>query len=298
MPGKNSIATKLVLVITVFSAVIFAVTLGYNYYQSRVILQKELESNARNLAMSLVYRVETKLTAVAKVAKGVVRSLEVSKHTERELLALIRTTVENNPEIYGSAVAFEPYAFSAKSRLYAPYYYREKGMIAFSRLDKSYLDVPYPYWDWYQIPRELGKLEWSEPYFDEGAGNILMSTCSVPFYQEINGTKQLKGIVSTDISLDALTEYISSVKILRTGYAALLSRNGMILAHPLKDAIMNETFFSIAEARNAPFPARTWQENGQGRVRLRPLHEPGRLHKLVVLHADSFDRMDACRRLS
>lgn len=252
MPGKNSIATKLVLVITMFSAVIFAVTLGYNYYQSRVILQKELESNARNLAMSLVYRVETKLTAVAKVAEGVARSLEVSKHTERELLALIRTIVENNPEIYGSAVAFEPYAFSAKSRLYAPYYYRENGKIAFSRLDKSYLDVPYLYWDWYQIPRELGKLEWSEPYFDEGAGNILMSTCSVPFYQEINDAKQLKGIVGTDISLDALTEYISSVKILRTGYAALLSRNGMILAHPLKDAIMNETFFSIAEARNNP----------------------------------------------
>jgi len=56
--------------------------------------------------------------------------------------------------------------------------------------------------------------------------------------------------VTADISLDALTEYISSIKILRTGYAALLTRNGMILAHPMKDAIMNETFFSIAEARN------------------------------------------------
>ena len=79
-----------------------------------------------------------------------------------------------------------------------------------------------------------------------------MSTCSVPFYQEIDGGKQLKGIVIADISLDALTELVSSIKILRTGYAALLSRNGMILAHPLKDAIMNETFFSIAEARNDP----------------------------------------------
>jgi len=247
---KNSIVIRLVLVIMLFSAVIFAVTLGYNYYQSRVILQKELESNARNLAMSLVYRVETQLTAVAKVTAGVARALETGKHTEGELHALIRATVENNPEIYGSSVAFEPYAFSANSRLYAPYYYRDQGKTSFSRLDKSYLDVPYLYWDWYQIPRELGKLEWSEPYFDEGAGNILMSTCSIPFYEDINGTKQLKGIVGVDVSLDALTELISSVKILRTGYAALLSRNAMILAHPLKDAIMNETFFSIAESRH------------------------------------------------
>ncbi|MGR8981449.1 MAG: SpoIIE family protein phosphatase [Gammaproteobacteria bacterium] len=253
MPGKNSIAVRLVLVITLFSTVIFAVTLGYNYYRSRIILQKELESKARNLAMSLVYRVETQLTAVAKVTEGLARSLEASKHTEQELLSLMRTTVEDNPEIYGSAVAFEPYAFSKKSRLYAPYYYRKKEKIAFERLENSYRHLPYLYWDWYQIPRELGQLEWSEPFFDEGAGNILMSTCAIPFYKEINGRKQLQGIVTADVSLEALTELISSVKILRTGYAALLSRNGMILTHPMKDAIMNETFFSIAEARQDPW---------------------------------------------
>jgi sigma-B regulation protein RsbU (phosphoserine phosphatase) len=110
MPGKDSIVIRLVLVITLFSAVIFAVTLGYNYYRSRAILQNELESNAHNLAMSLVHRVEAQLTAVAKVTAGVALSLEISRHTERELLDLIRATVENNPEIYGSAVAFEPYA--------------------------------------------------------------------------------------------------------------------------------------------------------------------------------------------
>lgn len=253
MLGKNSIVIRLVLVIMFFSAVIFVVTLGYNYYQSRMILRKELESNARNLAMSLVHRVETQLTAVAKMTEGIARSLEIGEHTEQQLHSLLRVTVENNPEIYGSFVAFEPYAFSAKLHLYAPYYYRDKGEVAFIRLENSNIDFPYPYWDWYQIPRELGKLEWSEPYFDEGASNILMSTCSTPFYKEINGKKQLKGIVGANISLDALTELVSSVKILRTGYAALLSRNAMILVHPLKDAIMNETFFSIGEARNDPF---------------------------------------------
>jgi len=253
MPGKNSIVTRLALVITLFSVVIFAVTLGYNYYQSRVFLQTELESNARNLVMSLVNRIEIQLTAVAKVTQGVAHSLETGNYTGQQLHSLLRTTVENNPEIYGSGIAFEPYAFSATQRLYAPYYYREKGEIVFSHLEKTYQHEPYLYWDWYQIPRELGKLEWSEPYFDEGGGNILMSTCSIPFYHRKGETKQLKGIVEADISLDSLTALIASVKILKTGYAALLSRNGMILAHPvLKDAIMNETFFSIAEARNDP----------------------------------------------
>jgi sigma-B regulation protein RsbU (phosphoserine phosphatase) len=252
MPGKSSIVTRLVLVITLCSALIFTATLGYNYYRSRQILEKELESNARNLAMSLVNRVETELVSVSKVTEGVACALETGRYSEDELHSLIRTTVENNPGIYGSTVAFEPYAFSRASRLYAPYYYREKGKIAISRLEKSYQYVPYLNWDWYQIPKELGKLEWSEPYFDEGAGNIPMTTCSAPFYGKSGGARQLKGVVSADISLDSLTALISSVKILKTGYAALLSRNGMLLAHPLKGVVMNESFFSIAEERNDP----------------------------------------------
>lgn len=252
MPGKSSIVIKLVLVITLCSTLIFAVTLGYNYYRSREILEKELESNARNLAMSLVHRVETELSSVTKVTEGVARSLETGRYAETELLSLIRTTVEKNPGIYRSGVAFEPYAFNAASRLYAPYYYRDKGKITFIRLEKAYRYVPYLQWDWYQIPRELGEPEWSEPYFDEGGGNLPMATCSVPFYGETGGTRRLKGVVTADITLTSLTELVSSIKILKTGYAALLSRNGMVLAHPLKEAVMNETFFSIAEARNDP----------------------------------------------
>jgi sigma-B regulation protein RsbU (phosphoserine phosphatase) len=252
VPGKSSLVTRLVSVITFFTVVIFAVTLGYNYYRSRAMLQQELESNARNLALSLVNRVETQLKAVSKVAEGVARALETGSYNEASLHALLRNAVEGNPEIYGSSIAFEPFAFSPQTRLYAPYYYRKNGTIAHDRLENSYQQVSYVYWDWYQIPRELGKSEWSEPYYDEGAGNRLMTTYSTPFYREAGGKKQLAGIVSADLSLDALTGLIGSVKILKTGYAAVLSRNGMILAHPLKDTIMNETFFSIAEARNDP----------------------------------------------
>ncbi|EIC30449.1 SpoIIE family protein phosphatase [Methylomicrobium album] len=252
MPRKNSIVTRLVSVIVFFSVVIFAAALGYNYERSRAMLQQELESNARSLALSLVNRVEIQLKAVSKVAEGVARALETGNYSEEALHALLRTTVENNPEVYGASISFEPFAFSPKTRLYAPYYYRKNGKIAYDRLERSYQQVPYLFWDWYQIPRELGSPEWSEPYYDEGAGNVLMTTYSAPFYREANGSQRLRGIVSADIALDALTDLIASVKILKTGYTAVLSRNGMILAHPLKDAIMNETFFSIAEARNDP----------------------------------------------
>jgi phosphoserine phosphatase RsbU/P len=253
MRTRDSIAVKLVLIITLSSAVIFAAALGYNYSRSRALLVQELEKNAENLALSLVNRVETQLTAVNKVTEGLARYLETTPMTEGHLVGLIRNSVEANPEIYGSGVAFEPFSFDPERRLYAPYVHRDGDELALIRLEESYRYVPYLYWDWYQIPRELEQLEWSEPYFDEGAGNILMATCSVPFYHEEHADKRIRGIVTSDVSIEALTELISSVEILDTGYAALLSRNGMVLAHPWREAIMNETFFTIAEERNDPF---------------------------------------------
>lgn len=250
MPGSKSIVTRLILVISLCSALIFTVTLGYNYNQSRLVLEKELENNARNLALSIVNRVESELVSVSKVTEGVARSLETGSYTDTQLHSLLQTTLAGNQGIYGSGVAYEPYAFRRTDRLYAPFYFRKNGRVNLIRLEEAYADLPYFYWDWYQIPRELGRTEWSEPYFDDGGGNMLMSTCSIPFYDQTDGVRRLKGVVKADITLASLTKLISSVKILKTGYAALFSRNGMILAHPLKESIMNETFFSIAESRH------------------------------------------------
>lgn len=252
MRAHPSLVIRLIRVISLASAVILAVTLGYQYSRSRAYLRRELESNARHLALSLVHRVETQLVAATKVTEGVARALETTRHDEAALLGLLRSTMDLNPAIHGLGVAFEPQAFDPGRPLYAPFYQRDPGGVALRRLEEAYREVPYLYWDWYQIPRELGRTEWSEPYFDEGGGNVLMCTCSVPFHQGAAGDRRLAGLAVANISVEELTQLISSVRILDTGYAALLSRNGMILAHPLREVVINETFFSIAEARQDP----------------------------------------------
>jgi sigma-B regulation protein RsbU (phosphoserine phosphatase) len=90
---------------------------------------------------------------------------------------------------------------------------------------------------------------WSEPYYDEGAGNIIMSTYSVPFYRTVSGKKQFMGIVTADVSLSWLEEIVASIKIAQTGYGFLVSQNGTFVTHPDNHLIMNETIFSVAEAR-------------------------------------------------
>ena len=145
MPRKNSIVVRLVLVITLFNVVIFAVTLGYNYYQSRVILQNELESNARNLAMSLVNRVETQLTAVTKVTEGMARSLETGTYNEQELHDFdSEPPLKKIRKYTGSCVAFEPYAFNAASRCMPPITTVKMGRLPSGVWKNLIIDFPYP----------------------------------------------------------------------------------------------------------------------------------------------------------
>jgi len=241
---RHRLSVRLSLLFSIFSILIFSGVLGYNYYQARQMIISKMETQARNIVAAAAGKVSTTIASVTAATESMARALETLPYDEARLLDLIQATVLANPDVFGSTVAFEPYADGRFSSPYAPYFYKIPGGVGFVDLAKSY---DYTLQDWFQIPRELGKSEWSEPYFDEGGGNVLMATYSVPFYEKQDRGKRLAGIVTADISLRHLTDIVSSIRILNTGYGFLLSRNGVFLAHPRQDIVMHESLFSLAE---------------------------------------------------
>ncbi|MBF0507180.1 MAG: SpoIIE family protein phosphatase [Nitrospirae bacterium] len=258
---NRGIAFKLILLVSASSALIFLLILSYNYQSSKKMIEENARQNAWNLSRATVNRIETALRSVQKVPENLACYLENSSYNKDELVRVLRAVVETNHEIYGAAIAFEPHAFDRNALYFAPYFYKKGGKTELLYLGSE--SYKYFYLDWYQIPMELRQPQWSEPYFDEGAGNILMATYSVPFYRTINGGRRLMGIVTSDISLEWLRDIVSSIKILKTGYGALLSRNGTFITHPSKELIMNDTVFGIAEARGD----KTLREAGKQMVR-------------------------------
>jgi sigma-B regulation protein RsbU (phosphoserine phosphatase) len=245
----KTIAARLILATVFSTALVFALVLGIVDYRSQAIVEAEAAQSARHLAQASVYRVEAVLGAVAKTAESLARTLESGEIGDQELRTLLRRSVESNPEIFGAAAAFEPDALGGADRRYAPYYFRDGGKISSLQLGET---ENYPLQDWYQIPRELGRAEWSEPYYDEGGGKTLMASLSVPFHSGSGEQRRIKGIVTADIALNWLTKTIGEIKVLDTGYAFLLSRNGTVITHPDAARMLNETIFSVAEARDDP----------------------------------------------
>ena len=247
--GRGGLAFRMSLFILTATAVIFVAAFGYSSYYFRNEILANVERNAEAVTLATVSKIEVILGGVEKVPSYLARNLQGGKPTLPALQKQIIDLLQTNPEIFGSAVAYEPHAFAEETLYFAPYICRGK----YGGLVPSFLgneEYQYFYWDWYQIPKELGKAVWSEPYFDEGAGNIMMSTYSVPFYTYRGGEKVFTGIVTADISLEWLMEIIEKLTPHQAGYSFLISRNGVFVSHPRKDYIMRESIFSIAEANN------------------------------------------------
>ncbi|MDQ1336387.1 MAG: phosphoserine phosphatase RsbU/P [Thermodesulfobacteriota bacterium] len=248
---NRGIAFRLVFLILISDAAIFVCIFGYNYRVSRQIIEKDIRANARNLVMATVNRIDTALLPVEKIPENLAYFLENSPPlAEEELKGLLRAIVENNPDIYGAAIAFEPRAFGRDTRCQAPYYCKSGDSLRFTCLGSD--SYRYFLWDWYRIPQETRHPVWSEPYYDRGGGDIVMATYSVPFYQTVSGERRFMGVVTADISLSWLTDIISSIKTAESGYAFLVSKKGHFLAHPQTDLVLKKTIFDEAMTRNDP----------------------------------------------
>ena len=247
---NRGLAFELVMAIFSSVALIAGIIFSYNYYYSRNIIERNLNENARNQTVSMVNQIDKIFATIQTALDNTSLVLEESQWNDEELIRLLKRFLEVNPQIYGSTVAFEPQAFDPRQKYFAPYVYRGAAGLSVSHLGGA--DYDYFTMDWYQIPKELNKPVWSEPYYDEGGGNEVMTTYTVPLYRIDQGKKVFWGVMTADVSLHWLHEINRSLKIFQTGYGFILSRNGGIVSHPVESAMVNETIFSIAENQNSP----------------------------------------------
>jgi phosphoserine phosphatase RsbU/P len=218
---------------------VFTAAFLYLFTFSTRIFRDEGEKDAANFSALVIARVENALNRVESVPQTLRVAIQDDRANFREAERLLGLLVEENPYAFGSCIAFEPYSFYKDSLYYAPYLYESEG-----GLRHKFLGGPqYNYFerDWYRIPKETGKPQWSEPYYDEGGGDTLMCTYSVPFFtRDKYGKDVFHGVITVDISLTELAKIVTSVKLYKTGYGFLLSQKGKIIASPDSSVIFKD----------------------------------------------------------
>lgn len=200
--------------------------------------QQLIEQHMIDLSVSYANIFDGFLRPIEGAAKTNADLVEIHQDvTEEDIYQLLELQVEHNPIIYGAAVAFTPRQFDENRRLVAPYVYRKNGKLKRMDIGESGYDYTDSEWEWWNDTIATGQARWTEPYFDEGAGNILMSTYSVPFYRDGN----LWGVATVDISLHEISDKIQ-IPGVNGQDITVLSSSGLIILSPNREVIGKSIF--------------------------------------------------------
>jgi class 3 adenylate cyclase/HAMP domain-containing protein len=211
------------------------------------------------LASSQAAELARRLEAVSAPARDLAATLEVVGVKDEAFAAkLLKQNLIANPRVYGMALALAPYSLSPSRRCASAYVYRSAKGLKLMDLNSPAYD--YPSQNWYLIPALLERPVWSEPYYDEGAGNILMTTYSAPMVHQ----GKVLGVVTADVDLGDLGNLVQSLAVHEGGYGFLLTRQGTFLAAPKPDLVMRQSIFSLAEQLDRPQLRRLGQRMVRG----------------------------------
>lgn len=233
----------LTIVVVVFSSMI-----TYNYFVSRNLLLKNMKEITRNLTSSAINKSEGFFLGIEKVAINSALFITDESYFYDNTETILSDILISNPDVYGSCIAYKPIIVNNDTLLNAPYGWKENAEVKFRNLANK--DYNYLLWDWYTTPSREARNVWSEPYYDEGGGDALMTTFSVPSYKTLGDTSSFVAVQTVDVSLKWLNEMLSSMKFFESGFAFLISKEGKVISHPDSNLVMNKEITQLAKELN------------------------------------------------
>ena len=154
------------------AAIILEATAVIQFYYAQKGLREEATHRAESELEATGLEIDDVMDQVESAVRNniwLAQTLLAYPDTLRHLPEIL---VANNPVIYGSTIALEPDYYPGRERLFSPYAYREGDAVRTKQLGSDAYD--YTAMEWYADASETG--HWSEPYFDTGGGEAMMTT--------------------------------------------------------------------------------------------------------------------------
>lgn len=203
-----------------------------DYRLSRGEIMQRLQGESEKAIGAVIIDMENWLANVESSTLLLARVLQQTEYSHADLEKLLLDVVEVNGDIFGATIALAQPGTPAPghARLgFAPYYYRRDGRLEY--VDLAGLDRNYQQQAWYTDTVRAGEPLWVEPYFDEAGGKILMTTFAVPVYRRTDeGQRALYAVITADVALAKLHDYLQRLRLGNSGFGLLLSRGGTILS--------------------------------------------------------------------
>lgn len=238
----KSFAARLNYYILTLTCLIFiCIAIVFNSYGK----QHEEEQAVRYtslLQQNLLQKVDFKLESVEHTVRNEVPRVMSHLKDPHEMLGIVRNLVDGDSLIMGGCLAFVPDYYPEKGHWFMEYaYVNSKGIVVCKHLggkEYDYFEMP-----WFKEASSHRRGIWTDPYFDKGGGDKLMTTFSLPLYDHKG---RVFAVFTADVSLEDLALNVNAIRPFPNSYSFILNRKGIYISHPNKNVIQRKNIYSRA----------------------------------------------------
>ena len=252
---RKSFSTKLTLGILVMAVVIFVLSLGVLFTQSRHLIRTKAVGRASNVLNTTMQHISRHIMTIENATNSYSWMIEQSFQPE-SLLGYSNLIVRLNLHIDGCSISAEPDMFKKYGKHFSVYTVRESSSASpsFSDSIATVIEEEYDYFHkvWYKTPRELNTACWVV-YTDEADSLELTLDGMVASYGKPlhSADGSIVGIISTDLSFLRLSKVMSEEKPYPHSYFTMIDEEGRFIIHPDSTRLFTQTIFTNADPRGS-----------------------------------------------
>ena len=252
---RKSFSTKLTLGILLMAVVIFVLSLGVLFTQSRHLIRTKAVGRASNVLNTTMQHISRHIMTIENATNSYSWMIEQSFQPE-SLLGYSNLIVRLNPHIDGCSISAEPDMFKKYGKHFSVYTVRESSSASpsFSDSIATVIEEEYDYFHkvWYKTPRELNTACWVV-YTDEADSLELTLDGMVASYGKplYSADSSVVGIISTDLSFLRLSKVMSEEKPYPHSYFTMIDEEGRFIIHPDSTRLFTQTIFTNADPRGS-----------------------------------------------
>jgi len=211
----------------------------YRYQQGLNSSLKKSQDEAMKEVKNGIAQINVELNKISHLADFIAQDLRTERLISEDIRKRLRREVVETPGLVRITIAYGPYRYSKKEKLYAPSI-TEK---ADSTLEEEMIGKLYDYTDknegfwktrWYTKAMESQKPQWLNLSVDPVSGHRVI-IYALPFF--FDNEKEPAGVIAISYRLGKFWEIAQNIGVGDTGYSFILSHDQIFLYHPISKNI-------------------------------------------------------------
>lgn len=249
------------LLIIITAALLLELLSGMQYYYTHNLMENELEKRAElELTMKAIL-IKNALNSAEDILKNHIWDIRENLSQPDSVIEAIGRMIMLSRCLKGGAVAFEPYYYPEKGRLFEPYARKEGDSILKIQIGGD--NHNYLAGEFYQQAIKTNREVWIEPYEDKEGAQAMVITYIGPLYDKSN---TLAGAVGIDVSLEWMRDTINSHNFHPSSFVMLLTEDGRPIIQPSESLASSETTANIISLINDSTVARKKSKSGRSTI--------------------------------